>query len=281
MQRNETRSAFTLIEMMCVVAVLAIVALLAAGRGTRIANRARRTAAIADMEAIRAGFMDTGYGLMHDWETLPGFSPATLRIANLLASTNVWGCAPGELLPVRIDGGIVRAGVAQGRFFTEWNEEAQRGWRGGYVNAPKIIPFPACDEAKSFYPALDGLLLPGEWNDPARASAYGFTGEAAIADPWGNPYVLQVPPPQAWTNVATVSATERFKYARIVSAGPDGILSTPCFRPNETNMTETAWNAITRRISRQAGRDGGNVALRGDDLVVFLLRNDIDEGDGR
>ena len=42
----------------------------------------------------------------------------------------------------------------------------------------------------------------------------------------------------------------------------------------------SAWNPWRRRMSRQAGLDtGGDRSLRGDDLVYFLFRADIDEGD--
>ncbi len=43
-------------------------------------------------------------------------------------------------------------------------------------------------------------------------------------------------------------------------------------------MYETSWTKESRKLSRQAGRLAGGV-YRGDDLVLFLERNDIDEGD--
>ena len=105
-------------------------------------------------------------------------------------------------------------------------------------------------------------------------------------DPWGNPYVLQVPPPQAFPDFeganTNLSDEVRFRYARIVSAGPDGRLDAPCFGTNPTNWWATAWSPRTRRLSRQAGRiDNGDTSARGDDLVLFLVRNDIDEGEER
>ena len=62
--------------------------------------------------------------------------------------------------------------------------------------------------------------------------------------------------------------------------GADGRLDTPCFAVNPTNWWETAWTERERRIARQAGLvDGGDRSLRGDDIVLFLLRSDIDEGE--
>ena len=103
-----------------------------------------------------------------------------------------------------------------------------------------------------------------------------------MMDPWGRPYVLQIPPAQAFENregtVTNVPEEVRFKYARVVSAGPDGRLDTPCYGANVSNWWATSWNERTRRLSRQAGRDENGAAARGDDIVLFLNRSDIEEG---
>jgi hypothetical protein len=120
------------------------------------------------------------------------------------------------------------------------------------------------------------LSLPDVFrNDTAGlCSVYGFAGEPAVGDPWGNPYVLQVPPPEAF-GPGAVSPRLRFRYARLVSAGPDGLLSTPCFAPDGT----AGWTPAARRHSRLAGRDADGVPARGDDLVLFLERADLYEED--
>ena len=61
-----------------------------------------------------------------------------MRMANLLVSTNVYGAAPGSAWAggLRLDvvpDARAAAGCAKGREFTQWNEEAERGWRGPYV----------------------------------------------------------------------------------------------------------------------------------------------------
>jgi hypothetical protein len=48
---------------------------------------------------------------------------------------------------------------------------------------------------------------------------------------------------------------------------------------NKTNHWDTTWSESFRRLSRQAGRDDRGVAARGDDIILFLVRNDIDEGE--
>ena len=283
--RNANTKAFTLIEMVCVTVLLAIVALLAAGRFSKTAATARIAVAKAELSAIRDAFMDSDSGLVRDLETLPGFAPASLRIANLLSPTNIWGETLSSSLPARMDAldttrTAYRAGegAAESGAWTGWNEAAGRGWRGPYLKSGNIGVFPARDNARpGFYPDLSNILVPPEFADPRKASAYAFTGEAALFDPWGNPYVLQVPPPQAFTNVTGTTSQERFAFARIVSAGPDGVLDTPCYEPNDTNLLSTTWNSATRRRVRLAGRNADGSASRGDDLVLFLSRNDTYE----
>jgi hypothetical protein len=82
------------------------------------------------------------------------------------------------------------------------------------------------------------------------------TGDLAVADPWGNPVVIQIPPVSAFTGAAP--ERKRARYARVVSAGPDGFLTTP--------------------PDRLGGRlADGTAPPRGDDLVQFLHRADMYE----
>ena len=90
-----------------------------------------------------------------------------------------------------------------------------------------------------------------------------------------------MPPPQAFGNAVTkVAPALRWRYARVVSAGANGVLETPCYGVNSTNITTSIATERDRRLVRQAGLiDRGDFAARGDDLVRFLNRNDIDEGE--
>lgn len=294
-RRTARRRGFTLAELLAVVAILAIVAGIAFNRMQKTADFARRVAAESDMRAIASAFSDPETGYLRDMTGIPGFSPVFLRMANLFMATNVFGATAqgtsygyGE----RIDDPLRRpAGAAPAEAFTAWDPEAGRGWRGPYLSAP-TMEFPEPDgraslggptwRERGFQPPLDGLRLP-ETFVSARdgCSIYGFPGEPALADPWGSPYVIQVPPPQAFNGGSTnVSDAARLAYARVVSAGPDGRLDTPCFGSN-TNSLSTSWTPHTRRLARQAGLDaGGDRSRRGDDLVLFLFRADCDEGDG-
>lgn len=287
-KRKELRRAFTLLELLAVVAVMAIVAMLAVTKVGDMVRRSRIAAAEADLATLRDAILDSESGYLHDMRGLAGFSMADIRLANILIPTNLYGLASSSsgVFPraSRLDERWLGESVARPLEFTTWDEERSRGWRGPYA-CGRVGFFPSAEEAadRGFYPDVSSLYLPTDFTSRRNASIYGFPGEAALLDPWGNPYVLQVPPPQAFADtgesVVGVSPETRFAYARLVSAGADGRLDTPCFQVNATNdATVTAWNERTRRLSRQAGLiDASDKFLRGDDIVLFLNRNDIDE----
>ena len=274
-------AGFSLLELGIVVAILAIVAAIAVPRLSSARWEASMTVAEAEMEEIRAAFAGSSSapGLLQDMSSIPGFSPAFLRIANLLTPTNFFEFGSADA------GAAGALHTAKAELGLGWDSAAQRGWRGPYIRKGGAhggdATFPAASDRQTaggktwmergFFKNLDELSLPREMVE--CGAAYGFPGEPTLLDPWGNPYCLQIPPPQAFTTgagkLAVVSDEERFRYARIVSAGPDGRISTPCFFSN-TNRTMTTWSAEKRRNSIFGGRPED----RGDDLVVFILRRD-------
>lgn len=282
--REISKNGFTLIELGIVVLILAIVSSLVAQRFSGIMRSNRIAVAECDMAAIRTAFLGSAGvpGYLDDMSSVPGFSPGYLRIANLLVATNlfVFDKQSVDSLPNKV-------GYASASSFTEWNVLSSRGWRGPYIgmnsSRSQMVVFPNRTDAlrldgasfaeRGFFPNLTALSLP---TDYCNGNVYGYPGEPALIDPWGNPYVLQIPPPQAFADnlgvLKEVSDEERFHYARIVSAGPDGILSTPCFYAN-TNSVGSSWSEADRLISRVAGSPSD----RGDDLVLFLNRADLPE----
>ena len=281
------RAAFTLVELAVVVLVLAFVALLAVPRLSGFLRDAKRTATEADMAAIRDALVGGAQGsapsLVGDMEGIPGFSPAYLRVANLLAPTNWVGTADRW---IDDDGRRLRsAGFANTKgavnpdavyadfaVFTNRDAVANRGWRGPYL--AKYRPTEnSVASRRGEYPRRDDRRRDGDrtfaergfFRSSSPVSPYGVPGEAAAGDPWGNPYILQVPPAEAFEKPSETSEADRFRYARLVSAGPDGVLSTPCFDCHD---------AASRRDCRLAGRRRDGVAPRGDDLVLFLSRAD-------
>lgn len=293
------KSGFTLTELLIVVAIIAVIATIAVSRAVKVVGFSKIAAAESDLRTIASAITDSEFGYLRDLSGIPGFSPAYMRLANLLISTNVFGSASGKGWAggVRLDespDGRAEEGCAKGREFTRWNKESERGWRGPYIKH-SVGTFPEMGDirfkddssfaSRGFFPDTFGLRLPKTFLERINGcSIYGFPGEPAIIDPWGNPYVLQVPPPQAFFEVGGSNTNLpdeiRFRYARVVSAGPDGRLDSPCFGSNATNWWATSWSARQRRLARQAGRiDADDTSERGDDIVFFLMRNDIDEGE--
>lgn len=100
-----------------------------------------------------------------------------------------------------------------------YNSVARRGWNGPYLQ-----------HSGARYAASD---------------LYGEPGDATVLDGWGHPIVLQVPA------VGTSDVPDPKRHARLVSAGPDGVISTPADvpRPPKSDC--------------------------GDDLVLFLRTPDV------
>jgi prepilin-type N-terminal cleavage/methylation domain-containing protein len=96
-------------------------------------------------------------------------------------------------------------------------------------------------------PYLQGAGTPYVVNAASGFSAdYGAAGDPAPVDGWNRPMVLQYP-----NAAATIDPNQRLLFARLVSAGPDGIIQTP--------------ESVLYPTPQQ----------RGDDLVVFLQRPDV------
>ncbi len=105
---------------------------------------------------------------------------------------------------------------------TTFDPISRRGWRGPYL----------LSNGGGFTYTVDA--------GRGYGTLYGEDGDPAVLDGWGNPIVLQEP------IVSGATAYDRARHARLVSAGPDGVLDTPAdvLLPSE--------------------------AQRGDDLVLFL-----------
>lgn len=221
---------------MVVIAIIVSLAGLVISRMGSTLDDAHDVATRTTMNAIKEAFVGSGStpGYVADMKYVPGFKMVDVQVGHLLAQV------------------LVGPRSQQG-----FDAIAQRGWRGPYLqNAAGVRTanpnhngtFPAGTDSGS-----GGTFIERQFFTDATHSPYGVTGDPAVADSWGNPIVLQVPPAS--------SDAERFRYARIVSAGPDGVLNAPL-------------NDLF------AGRAAdGSLQNRGDDLVLFLNRSDIYEAE--
>lgn len=236
-------SGFTLVEVVLVVAILAIVSSLVVLNVTKVQDSAEITIATTSLHTLRDAICGTAAspGYLADMKCVPGFQCMNLRVHDLFNPSSY---------PA----------------FSSYDPQTTRGWRGPYLqntqpvrntNAERGGLFPAADERRS---AGDATFLARHFYYDAMHSYYGTTNEMAMADLWGNPIVVQVPLIGAFSLPA--SDMKRSRYARLVSAGPDGILQTPLDGPD----------------GRLAGmRSTGTSESRGDDLVLFLNRPDTYE----
>jgi prepilin-type N-terminal cleavage/methylation domain-containing protein len=216
--RSNFKRGFSLMELVVVVAILAIIASLALPLLGSASENAKETAAKATMGAIREAILGspTIPGYLADMKYVPGFKPAQLKIHDLMDPS-------------------------RHPHFTNFDPIAERGWRGPYLHNTQ--PVSNTDKARAGrFPAAferrfvgDRTFLNRNFFQDSSTSVYGSADDEAVADPWGNPIVIQIP-------------NDDFLYARLVSAGKNGKLDTPP-------------NVLT-------------VSNRGDDLVFFLNRSD-------
>lgn len=226
-------------ELLLVVTIIAALSALVVGIVDHTRDDAEITVARASMKTIAEGISGSadGTGYVADFKTVPGFQSSGIRLHDLFSPSSY---------PV----------------YGSYDPAARRGWRGPYLrpgagvanlDASRSGRFPEAGDRRSVGDAT--FLDRGFYTTPSF-SPYGIPGDLGLADPWGNPYVIQTPPVSAFAGAAGDAL--RFRHSRVVSAGPDGFLSTPA--------------------DRLAGRQpDGLTPARGDDLVHFLNRADIYE----
>ena len=269
------RRAFTLLELLAVITILASVAALVVGNLDTVVEDAEETVARANLSAVREAICGSSNapGYLADMKHVPGFDPLAMRIHNLLSSDQDGDGDPDVAV---------------------YDLAAGRGWRGPYIQRAPGVRYPDAGHPQRFPMAAelrfdgDATFSTRRFHLPDGTSWYGVphnhdllnpvVGDLVIGDPWGNPIVIQIPPAEAFTlGDAGRVAAKRWRYARLVSAGPDGVLSTPRY---EDSILDPA---IRQTGSRLAGlfKDpltGGTLTTaRGDDLVLFLNRADVYE----
>lgn len=222
-----------------VVSILVILAGVVLTRGDKALDHAQDVAARATMQAVRDALSGSAGapGYLADMQYVPGFDPLGIRMHDLLS-------------PSRYPD------------FATYDPVAQRGWRGPYLtnaapvqntNAARRGVFPLATDRRT---STDQTFLVRQFFADLSSSPYGQPGELAVADPWGNPIIVQTPTEAAFDRP---TLAKRVRYTRIVSAGPDGILS----------------NLLGSRLAGL--KASGDLEERGDDLVLFINRPDTYE----
>lgn len=231
--------AFTLIELLVVVVVVAALAAVVVSQVDRTRDDAEQVVAAASLQAVADALTGSvaAPGYVEDMKSAPGFRRTEVRVHDLLSPASY-------------------------PEFESYDPGARRGWRGPYVKSGALVEntdasrrhrFPAAGDRRRHD---DASFQERGFFPDGPVSPYGQFGDLVIGDPWGNPIVVQVPPSSAFAGA--IEDAGRFRFARVVSAGPDGVLSTP--------------------RDRLAGRvPDGSVDARGDDLVLFLNRADAYE----
>ena len=219
---------FTLVELVLVVVIIAALASMVVMLVDNSRENAELTVAQADLRVVSDAVFGSaaGVGYLQDMKHVPGFRSVDVRVHDLFSPSSY---------PA----------------FAEFDPVANRGWREPYLRSGGL--FPGSGDRRF---ASDRTFLERNFYPAAGPSPYAEIGDSCVKDPWGNPVVIQVPPPLAFAGA--VDDAKRFRYIRLVSAGPDGELSTP--------------------LDRLAGRlADGTAAARGDDLVLFPNRTDVYE----
>ena len=237
--RSGRAGGFTLMELLVVIVILAALAGLVVSQVDSSRENAELTVARADLQVVSEALFGSaaGSGYLRDMKHVPGFRSAASRIHDLFSAASY----PG---------------------YSVFDPVAGRGWRGPYLRKSSSVAntdparnglFPASSDRR--FPS-DSTFLARGFYDGIADSRYGLVGDFTVADPWGNPVVIQVPPAVAFSS--PVNDAQQTQFMRLVSAGPDGLLTTP--------------------PDRLAGRlSNGSAAVRGDDLVLFPNRADVYE----
>lgn len=248
---------FTLIEMVIVIAILAALAAIVVPMVGASDDHSKETATRASMAAVRDGFLGSGAepGMYSDLRYVENFSSSGLN----------------NLSDLRIAHLIVKPEFPSAPLIPDYDNATRKGWRGPYVRGGFVLN--TAPNSGSNYPALNNVRFDGDSTFGTRGFhtvLYGVPGEAAVGDAWGNPLILQIPSTKPDGTTFT-SSIEAWKYARIVSAGPNGKLDTVLGNSDFPSEPQAYNKAL-------AGKKSDNsTPARGDDIVLFLNRADVYE----
>lgn len=206
------RPGFTLIEIVIVLVILIVLAGLIVPVVDGLADRSKDTATRASLERSREVLMSRYWPEMNGvFAGVSGYPQPNPAAPN------------GRNLHPQLHFLFVNPGAS-------YDPVTRRGWSGPYLQ-----------DGSARYP---GAAV----EDPASLASftnadYGLTGDVMVPDGWGRPIVIQLP--------TAGTAEQNAQHARLISAGPDGVISTPAgpFFPNKSDC--------------------------GDDIVLYLRTADL------
>ena len=244
------QKAFTLIELMVVVAILVVLAGLIIPMVDRQTDDAHTVAQNTSLNALR----DAVKSMVSDVKFSNGFDYQSLRMCDVLSRT----ANTSTLRPLTAT-------------FPVWDANTRIGWRGPYIQGGFPIQnarenrsaiFPAANDKGNSGPSATQTFQQRKFYGVASGTAlYGNDGEPAIGDDWGNPIILQIPTVN--TSDPRIKTPELcWLHARLVSAGPDGSVN---IDPDDPNAGMTLTSGVI------------GITNRGDDLILFLNRVDVYE----
>lgn len=191
MHAAKARRGLTLMELVVVLGILTIlgsmVVINSSTSESNAADRSRETATRVTLTNLRDTIVNSY--VPDQWDTLP--RPATTaRIDHPQLVYLLVNPLSYELSATTADD-------------VTWSYDpvSQRGWRGPYL-VPGMTTEYQIDAAAGF------------------TNRYGEAGDATFLDGWGRPVVLQEP------QVSGLSAYNAMRQARLVSAGPNGVIDT-------------------------------------------------------
>ncbi|HSJ03780.1 MAG: type II secretion system protein [Verrucomicrobium sp.] len=246
------QQGFTLVEMLMVVFVVAVIGALVIPMVDESGVRAEHTITRATLQTVREALVGSpsAPGFVADVKHIPGLQLAGTRLHDLLAPTR----------PDRVPQAL-----------PAFDPRARRGWRGPYLsqttgtmntNRRHGSFFPSPTDVRFFGDGTFGdrgffiqeIIYGRPGDDTLPTDDPLAFGDLTIADGWGNPIVIQCPVMDEEDQ--PLSPARQWHFARLVSAGLDGVLSTP-----------------SRRFAGL--RLDGTAPGRGDDLVLFINRMDL------
>ena len=185
--RRSLRAGLTLLELVTVIAILAIVAGFIVPTAAFLRKKGQFTAAQASLTTIRDAIMGT--------QDKPGFYLDTGRLPNNIAELFI---QPSDLQAFNRDTGL--------------------GWRGPYlISAGGTYPDPT--SAKAIQQGFLQYIAP---SGSYPGNGYGSKGDPAVLDPWGNPIIIQFP----YNTSHPTTGAQDYQFARLISAGPNGVIDT-------------------------------------------------------